>query len=238
MKAGTRRFAELLALVSSPVVFMETIFSLCRLPCPDSISVFVKVPQVDASLANADLGLPAIFPFRKRDSLHAACVVRRRGPIPLVGLGGYVAKVAQAVICSVAIDVVDFLFRPFPVDVQPRQSMSAKRVVKYCNIHIARTVQATSRFPGVAGIPYAGGPVIREPSRVSVTPRKFTGISVVIKKFTHMVRSDNGARAGYVGRSHSRFLHNRIGQGRALFPQRFRPVFPSRFTSCSQGKAA
>jgi hypothetical protein len=101
-----------------------------------------KRSEIFGSSIFPDEGNP-FFPARL-DTLDARPSISRHSPIPLILSGGGLTEIAQAVVVTVSIDVIDKSFRPSSVNKEPRDPMSHISLLSVTDFDVMMAVTASN----------------------------------------------------------------------------------------------
>lgn len=175
-----------------------------------------------ANTRNSDLRNPVFARANPTDAQHPGITVRLRlALVLLVNEGFDITKICKSVVCSVAVDVVNLVLRPFACHVEPRETMSVFLTGAInTNLHVAMLGHAAGGTVGPSSLA-AGAPGKRARQRVIV--KKFAQTRGAKIGISHeMVTSSSGQRLGSVASAYqaSLFSAGRLRNSRGSLWQR------------------
>lgn len=187
-------------------------------------------PKADFFAFYPDASIPAFVPSIPANARDAGRIVGLLPAIPMVFRMAAVAQIFDAVIRCVAVEMVNILLRPFSVMNNPSDTVCFELFPQNVSDLIAARCRSQRFSPGMFCIPRSTCPIVWEHLYRSGQPVKFPSLRLIAQQLTKRFRGR------YFSDSHCA-VPSREGQGRALFPQRFRPAFSSKNHQILQASA-
>jgi hypothetical protein len=149
----------------------------------------------------------------------SALIARTKGVILAVNLPGHVAKVFYSVVATIAINMINLVFRPHSIMDRPHYTVRHILDVKDTSLQISvASLASHSCAPRKPSVPLRKVFLIWKVALTSRAPNERPASTIIHQKLTKCFRSD------FTLGSHIELIL-RIGQGLALLTQRLRPDF-------------
>jgi hypothetical protein len=199
-------------------------------------SGFLKRPettQMKSVALHLDLRLPTMATHRINAG-DPGFVVNAAPRVPRIYGVIRLAKIAESVVELVAVDVVNKL-RPTSIHDGERHPVGEEGLAHNAASFVTARKGGKGGLPGEQVAPtrvlHGWMTHVRKAGKRTRTPAKFSRQGIILKKLAANLGGDISSV------SHSAVL-SRGGQGRALFPQRFRPALYGRLIVRSQARGA
>jgi hypothetical protein len=143
-----------------------------------------EVPKPNLLSIDRDAGEPNIPVFKKTHPSKAGFVVFTKAVVLLIFCMGRFAQIEQSVVCSLAVYMVNLVFRKVPMHIKPNKSVCRVFFVVDSYTPVPSVMQKTGNVPDF-GVPFNAN-----------FSRENAGSRVVVKKFAQ-------ALCGKIGLSHA-----------------------------------
>ena len=198
----------------------KPVFPVKFLPGSNGFFLGRKSSNVDVFLPQAAISYPSAKPLSHPG--HGASSIVASPHISPVHGRSHFAQIAQSIVQSIAINVVDLTLWPASICNRKDDPMGLKNYSMNLSLAVALIRNWEGLFASIRSV---------KSTIANIFPKKTASLLVIAKEFTANFWCDIGSN------SHSA-VPLRSGQGRGLFAQLFRPAFCARFSRFSQGESA